>query len=261
MSDIEKWVKVPAAMGYSIPGNARVLDLGCGNGNGVQTLLEMGYDAVGCDLQFNPGPYCERLQRAGLIRQIDPAPYRLPFDDAEFDGVFSKQVLEHVQNYDETLAEIRRVLRPTGVSLHVFPSRGRFIEGHVHVPLASVFRLSWWLLFWAWLGVRKHSQRGWTPEKIARRNRYYLTTQTNYLTRREIVHVVRRHFKTYAFCEREAIPYSRLAPLYPVLRVVPGFGQILSSFQTRVLLLKALFMTVWRPSTRSAENSCGIRQG
>ena len=25
--------------------------------------------------------------------------------------------------------------------------------------------------------------------------------------------------------------------------------------------LKALFMTVWRPSTRSAENSCGIRQG
>ena len=24
---------------------------------------------------------------------------------------------------------------------------------------------------------------------------------------------------------------------------------------------KALFMTVWRPSTRSAEHSCGIRQG
>ena len=26
-------------------------------------------------------------------------------------------------------------------------------------------------------------------------------------------------------------------------------------------LPKALFMTVWRPSTRSAEHSCGIRQG
>ena len=25
--------------------------------------------------------------------------------------------------------------------------------------------------------------------------------------------------------------------------------------------VKALFMTVWRPSTRSAEHSCGIRQG
>ena len=27
------------------------------------------------------------------------------------------------------------------------------------------------------------------------------------------------------------------------------------------ILTKALFMTVWRPSTRSAENSCGMRQG
>ena len=27
------------------------------------------------------------------------------------------------------------------------------------------------------------------------------------------------------------------------------------------MMIKALFMTVWRPSTRSAENSCGIRQG
>ena len=27
------------------------------------------------------------------------------------------------------------------------------------------------------------------------------------------------------------------------------------------LVAKALFMTVWRPSTRSAENSCGMRQG
>ena len=28
-----------------------------------------------------------------------------------------------------------------------------------------------------------------------------------------------------------------------------------------LLSSRALFMTVWRPSTRSAENSCGIRQG
>ena len=27
------------------------------------------------------------------------------------------------------------------------------------------------------------------------------------------------------------------------------------------VIIKALFMTVWRPSTRSAEHSCGIRQG
>ena len=50
-----------------------------------------------------------------------------------------------------------------------------FIEGHVYVPLASIFRPYWWLLLWAWLGVRKDSQRGWTPEKAARHNYQYLT--------------------------------------------------------------------------------------
>ena len=29
----------------------------------------------------------------------------------------------------------------------------------------------------------------------------------------------------------------------------------------QIRFIKALFMTVWRPSTRSAENSCGMRQG
>ena len=237
MSDIEKWIHVPKTAGYSIPSHAQVLDLGCGNGSVVQELRDIGYDAVGCDLKFKRGLYREQLQRAGLIRQIDSAPYRLPFHDASFDGVFSKQVFEHVQNLDDTLAEIWRVLRPGGVSVHVFPSRLRFIEGHVYVPLASIFRPYWWLLLWAWLGVRKDSQRGWTPEKAARHNYQYLTTQTSYLSRGEIIRAVRHHFNTYTFCERDALPYTRLAPVSPLLRLMPGIGWVLNTFQTRVLLL------------------------
>ena len=36
---------------------------------------------------------------------------------------------------------------------------------------------------------------------------------------------------------------------------------LMQLFADADLRTKALFMTVWRPSTRSAENSCGIRQG
>ena len=48
------------------------------------------------------------------------------------------------------------------------------------------------------------------------------------------------------------IPPVRLE--FPILSLNPGLRQ-------RCVAPRALFMTVWRPSTRSAENSCGIRQG
>ena len=224
-------------VGYPLPDDARILDLGCGNGDSVQALRERGHEAFGCDFQFKEGPHRERLERQRLICKIEAEPYRLPFRRQLFDVVFSQQVLEHVQDYDGTLAEIRRVLQTTGVSLHIFPSRLRPIESHVHIPFASVFQHYGYLLLWAYLGVRKSSQRGFSPQEVARQNAAYLAANTNYLPRREIVRFVRHHFDEYQFCERTALRYSRLAPLYPVLRFVPGIGRILSTFQTRVLLL------------------------
>ena len=234
---LAKLLKVPGAAGYPISNDARMLDLGCGNGNTVYALREMGYNVRGCDIQFQEGPYCEQLQGQQLIHKIETAPYRLPFDADAFDYVFSQQVFEHVQDYDGTLAEIRRVLHPDGVSLHIFPSRLRPIESHVYVPFASVFCPYGWLLLWAGLGVRNSFQRGLNPRKVALRNRIYLMTKTNYLSRREIVRFVRGHFEEYYFSEGAAMRYSRLAQLYPILRLVPGMGMILSTFQTRVLLL------------------------
>ncbi len=49
---------------------------------------------------------------------------------------------------------------------------------------------------------------------------------------------------------------ARRAPLQPLATDVGTGGQRRPQLDT-----KALFMTVWRPSTRSAEHSCGIRQG
>jgi SAM-dependent methyltransferase len=235
---LDKLLGVPRDLGRPVPDGGRLLDLGCGGGSRVQALCDRGYDALGCDLQFKDGPHRADLERLGRIRRIALVPYRLPFDDGEFDFVFSEQVFEHVRSWDETLAEIRRVLRPGGTSLHVFPSRLRPIEGHVHVPCASVFRPYSWLLLWARLGVRKSTQRGLPAREVARQNRDYLVAHTNYLPRAEIVRFARRHFDTHRFCERAALRYSRLAPFYPVLRFVPGLGWILGTFQTRVLLLE-----------------------
>jgi hypothetical protein len=53
---------------------------------------------------------------------------------------FSNQVFEHVMDYPTTLREIHRVLTPGGAFLHIFPSRYKFIEPHMLVPLGGVLR-------------------------------------------------------------------------------------------------------------------------
>ena len=42
--------------------------------------------------------------------------------DASFDIVFSSNVLEHIRTLDLTLSELRRVLRPGGIAIHILPS-------------------------------------------------------------------------------------------------------------------------------------------
>ena len=46
---------------------------------------------------------------------------QIPYPDASFDVVLSHDVLEHVQDPRISLGEIRRVLRPGGLSVNVFP--------------------------------------------------------------------------------------------------------------------------------------------
>jgi ubiquinone/menaquinone biosynthesis C-methylase UbiE len=69
---------------------ARVLEIGCGNGNGLRVLHE----------QF------------GAAAVIAAGAVHLPFPDATFDAVFDFGVLHHVPNWQAAVAEIRRVLRP-----------------------------------------------------------------------------------------------------------------------------------------------------
>ncbi len=248
---LQKLLSLPRDLGHPVPDGGRILDLGCGNGERVRILREHGFASFGCDIAFKDGPHTEELAADGILRKIELTPYRLPFDDASLDFVFSEQVLEHVQNYDETLAELRRVLRPGGISLHIFPARLRPIEGHVFVPFASICRSPAWLRLWAMLGVRKPSQRQAPAAAVARENAEYLNRYTNYLTRRQITEHVERHFEHFGFEELAALRYTRLAPAAPVLRRVPYFGRLLSTFQTRVLFLRRS-ATVTGNGTRSA---------
>lgn len=194
-------LKVLGGAGFEVRDGLRVLDIGCGEGNTVRALRAAGLDAIGCDVSLRTTPGSVELVEKGLIKPIEMQPYRLLFDDDEFDLVISSEVLEHVMNYDDFVRETHRVLKRGGLSMHVFPARWTPVEVHTYVPLGSVFRSYMWLRLWAALGVRNEYQKGSTASEVAKRNLKFLIEQTNYPSNSRVRQFFLRRFSKVHFRE------------------------------------------------------------
>lgn len=153
----------------------RILDLGCGRGDIVRELQKRGYAAWGSDLDL---PAEQRVNPTYL--ETDPHTFKVASKDGSFDIIISNQVLEHVMDHEKMFREIRRLLRPGGVSLHFFPSRWSLLEQHVLVPLAGVIRSRPYLRFWAALGIRNGFQTNKSAREVSELNFEYLRDHTNY---------------------------------------------------------------------------------
>jgi SAM-dependent methyltransferase len=110
---------------------SKVMDLGCGAGDSVELFRGANPEVrwVGVDIEESP-EVAERTRGDAEFVTFDGE--HLPFDDASFEFVYCKQVLEHVQKPRELLREVARVLEPGGSfagstsQLEAFHSRSIF---------------------------------------------------------------------------------------------------------------------------------------
>lgn len=93
-----------------VEGSGKVLDVGCGVGRVVGELRRAGVDAMGVDVSE---ANIQRARDQGLPCEFYDGK-RLPFSDATFASAGALNVLEHVEEPEDFLKELVRVVRPGG---------------------------------------------------------------------------------------------------------------------------------------------------
>jgi trans-aconitate methyltransferase len=111
------------------PRGARLLDIGCGSGEIIRMLTDMGYQAAGAE------PQAERIAEARArvpCAELSVAGAEaLPFADRQFDGALMVQSLHHVPEdlMRTALAEALRCIAPGGYLAVIEPvAEGSFFE-------------------------------------------------------------------------------------------------------------------------------------
>jgi SAM-dependent methyltransferase len=115
--------KLDRLFGERIPAGARVLDAGCGRSLFTEIRAQWPFTIVAADVEHG----LLRERKAGFpdVRWVVAGALPLPFADAAFDAVFAGELIEHLVDPAQGLAEFRRVLRPGGTLILTTPNRLR----------------------------------------------------------------------------------------------------------------------------------------
>ena len=109
------------------PIGKKVLDLGVGRGGFYRDAKARGYDVSGIDV--NP----KWAKDGVLLARAE----ELPFPDESFDFVNMNEVIEHVDDPDQALSELHRVLRPGGEAYVSVPHRFMLYDHHYKLPFVN----------------------------------------------------------------------------------------------------------------------------
>ncbi|HLI51300.1 MAG TPA: class I SAM-dependent methyltransferase [Thermomicrobiaceae bacterium] len=133
----------PAALlgtlaGY--PRQSNVLEIGAGGGFNLLALEQLGFTRLfGLDLTQTSLPVAARRSPTAHLLAADAA--TLPFTDGSFDLLFSCDLIEHLPELEQHLAEARRVLRPGGAYLIKTPNRS---AAEIYYRLAGLYDAYFW---------------------------------------------------------------------------------------------------------------------
>ena len=110
MPDLKRIIQMSRMVKEHAKPNSKILELGCG----MHKINVPGCNVVGLD--------ASKLNGVDIVHNLEKIP--LPFEDNEFDIVFSYALLEHIKNLIPLIEDIHRILKPTGKIISYVPHFG-----------------------------------------------------------------------------------------------------------------------------------------
>ena len=100
------------------PPSPRILDVGCGTGGTLDALADLG-EVTGLDLSDSALGFCRRRGHTRLVRSRAEA---VGMAGDSFDVAVCCDVIEHLDNDQEGLAEVFRLVKPGGIAVITVPA-------------------------------------------------------------------------------------------------------------------------------------------
>ncbi|NQT34942.1 methyltransferase domain-containing protein [bacterium] len=136
--------------------DARMLDIGCGNGAQTVYFSSVSRHLIGLDIL--PPDETAVKETPGEFDFVRGSGMELPFDDGVFDIVTSFEVLEHLPDDEKAVAEAIRVLKSGGILFITVPNKWWIFESHGAV-IPGVNLIPWNRVpFFGWLPRRIHER-------------------------------------------------------------------------------------------------------
>lgn len=125
------------------PIEGRVLDVGCGGGGFAKSIkfYRPDLEVHGVDISKQAIEIAKEDPRGVVFRAGDAND--LPYNDSFFEAVVFGELLEHIENPQQALQEIARVLKPRGLLHAIIPLEG------------EPFTLLYWLEKLGWRGTER----------------------------------------------------------------------------------------------------------
>lgn len=198
-----------------------IVDMGCGNGKLISFLQDnlskkfpevsifiQGFDVSDSSVQnstffsetiLHLKNTCPSIEWENRLSQIS-SNENLPYKDNSIDYVISNQVMEHVFDPKHTIGEVSRILKQGGKSIHLFPIKRYWFEGHLFLFfIHRIYNYDYLLLCIKVLSLMRLGKFG-THKKIFNSNLTdfseshadYMIFNTHYLSKSELLGVCKK---------------------------------------------------------------------